>query len=166
MNMKRFMNKKVVAIGLAAGITLGGAGAAFAYFSTSGSGTGTGSVGNPSTVTISGVSTGAVTPGGQTGDVALSVTNPNSGNQLVTSVSLTSVDAFAGPGFTNPIPVGIGAGQCDTSQFSMATVTENYDAANGTNALPVHGVLVMADDTAHAQNGCAGAVLRLNLTSN
>jgi len=30
MNMKRFMNKKVAAIGLAAGIALGGAGAAFA----------------------------------------------------------------------------------------------------------------------------------------
>ena len=36
MNMKRFMNKKVMAIGLAAGLTLGAAGAAFAYFTTSG----------------------------------------------------------------------------------------------------------------------------------
>ena len=42
MNMKRFMNKKVVAIGLAAGITLGGAGAAFAYFTHSGQVTGSG----------------------------------------------------------------------------------------------------------------------------
>ena len=42
MNMKRFMNKKVVAIGLAAGLTLGAAGAAFAYFTAlDGSGTGT-----------------------------------------------------------------------------------------------------------------------------
>ena len=32
MNMKRFMNKKVAAIGLAAGLALGAAGAAFAYF--------------------------------------------------------------------------------------------------------------------------------------
>ena len=31
--MKRFMNKKVAAIGLAAGLALGAAGAAFAYFS-------------------------------------------------------------------------------------------------------------------------------------
>ncbi len=30
--MKRFMNKKVAAIGLAAGLALGAAGAAFAYF--------------------------------------------------------------------------------------------------------------------------------------
>ena len=36
--MKRFMNKKVVAIGLAAGLTLGAAGAAFAYFTSTGSG--------------------------------------------------------------------------------------------------------------------------------
>ena len=45
MNMKRFMNKKVVAIGLAAGITLGGAGAAFAYFTSTGNGTGSATVG-------------------------------------------------------------------------------------------------------------------------
>ena len=38
MNMKRFMNKKVVAIGLAAGLTLGAAGAAFAYFTSTGTG--------------------------------------------------------------------------------------------------------------------------------
>jgi hypothetical protein len=164
--MKRFMNKKVVAIAAAVGLTLGLGGAAFAYFTTTGSGTGTGSVGTASTVTISGVSTGAVTPNGQTGDVALSVTNPNSGIQFVTSVSLTSVDAFAGPGFTSPIAVGTGAGQCDTSQFSMATVTENYNAANGTHSLPTNGVLKMANDPSNAQNGCIGAVLRLNLTSN
>ena len=48
MNMKRFMNKKVVAIGLAAGLTLGAAGAAFAYFTTSGSGNGTATVGSTS----------------------------------------------------------------------------------------------------------------------
>ena len=36
--MKRFMNKKVAAIGLAAGLALGAAGAAFAYFSSTGSG--------------------------------------------------------------------------------------------------------------------------------
>ena len=38
--MKRFMNKKVAAIGLAAGLALGAAGAAFAYWTTSGSGSG------------------------------------------------------------------------------------------------------------------------------
>ena len=35
MNMKRFMNKKVATIGLAVGLALGAAGAAFAYFTTS-----------------------------------------------------------------------------------------------------------------------------------
>ncbi len=48
MNMKRFMNKKVVAIGLAAGMTLGAAGAAFAYFTTTGSGTGSATTGSAS----------------------------------------------------------------------------------------------------------------------
>ena len=38
--MKRFMNKKVAAIGLAAGLALGVAGGAFAYFTRPVSGTG------------------------------------------------------------------------------------------------------------------------------
>jgi hypothetical protein len=49
MNMKRFMNKKVAAIGLAAGLALGAAGIAAAYFTTDGSGTGTASVGSTPT---------------------------------------------------------------------------------------------------------------------
>ena len=38
--MKRFMNKKVAAIGLASGLALGAAGAAFAYFTDTDNGTG------------------------------------------------------------------------------------------------------------------------------
>ena len=50
--MKRFMNKKVAAIGLAAGLALGAAGAAFAYFTTAGQGTGNASVGSSSHWTV------------------------------------------------------------------------------------------------------------------
>ena len=53
MNMKRFMNKKVVAIGLAAGMTLGAAGAAFAYFTSTGTGNGTATAGSASQWNVS-----------------------------------------------------------------------------------------------------------------
>ena len=43
--MKRIMNKKVAAIGLAAGLALGVAGGAFAYFTTTGNGNGSATVG-------------------------------------------------------------------------------------------------------------------------
>ncbi len=46
MNMKRFMNKKVAAIGLASALALGIAGGAFAYFTNTGTGTGSATVGN------------------------------------------------------------------------------------------------------------------------
>ena len=45
--MRRFMTKKVVAIGLATGLILGAAGVAVAYFTSTGTGTGTGTVGSP-----------------------------------------------------------------------------------------------------------------------
>jgi len=50
--MKRFMNKKVATIGLAAGLALGAAGAAFAYYVSTGSGTGQASTGSSSNVTV------------------------------------------------------------------------------------------------------------------
>ena len=62
--MKRFMNKKVAAIGLAAGLALGAAGAAFAYFTSTGAGNGTASVGTTaSDIAVEGTSTPALTPG-------------------------------------------------------------------------------------------------------
>ncbi len=48
MNMKRFMNKKVAAIGLASALALGIAGGAFAYFTNTGTGTGSATVGSTS----------------------------------------------------------------------------------------------------------------------
>jgi hypothetical protein len=65
--MKRFMSKKVAAIGLAAGIALGAGGAAFAYFTTNGSGTGSASVGS----TPTGVNNLAVTVAAPTGAAKL-----------------------------------------------------------------------------------------------
>ena len=38
--MRRFFDKRAVTIGLAVGLSLGAAGAAFAYFSSTGAGTG------------------------------------------------------------------------------------------------------------------------------
>lgn len=50
--MKRFINKKIMAIGLAVAVTLGTGGAAFAYFTSTGSGTGAATVGAASNWTI------------------------------------------------------------------------------------------------------------------
>ena len=76
--MKRFMNKKVAAIGLAAGLALGVGGAAFAYFNTTGAGDGSATTGSATALVISQVApavTGLV-PGGPAGTIHLSITTP------------------------------------------------------------------------------------------
>jgi len=104
--MKRFMNKKVAAIGLAAGLALGAAGAAFAYFTSTGSGSGTGTVGTATSWSVAGGSVvGTLYPdatdaGPDLGVVtAASVTNAaTSGyqnlNKIVATISVTSSGTY------------------------------------------------------------------------
>jgi hypothetical protein len=172
--MKHLKTKKAFALLAVLVVAVMAAIGAYAYFTTTGSGDATATVGDSSAVTLSGTTDDGVPgtddnvyPGGGGKPVFLSVTNPSSGHQFVGTVHLTSVDAFAGPGYTNPIPVGVGTGKCDTSKFSMADVIENQDVpAGGPTALLVNGSLVMANDTSNNQDGCKNAILRLNLTSN
>ena len=89
--MKRFLNKKVAAVGLAAGIILGGAGAAFAYFSGNGSGSGsasTGSVGTDLAISQTNTVTGLL-PAGPAQTIDLTITNNGSGSEKVGTVTGT-----------------------------------------------------------------------------
>ncbi len=164
--LKFIKTKKGIAM-LATLVVVGAAAfGAYAYFTNSGSGTGSATVGTSAGPDLTATTVGAVTPGGQTGDVTISAYNNGTGQQLIGTVSLDSVDAYSDLAHTNSIPVGTGAGDCDTSQFSMNPVVENQDIApGGPTALTVHGTLVMADDLANSQDGCKGAYLVLNLSS-
>jgi hypothetical protein len=139
---------------------------AYAYFTNSGTGTGSATVGTSVAATITGTSSANLYPGGPSVPVSITVKNNGSGHQFVDTVHFVSADAFSGPGFTNPIPVGVGAGKCDTSQFSMADVVVGEDLAAGATSTIHTGSLFMANDAAHTQDACQGATLRLNLTSN
>ena len=163
------MNVKRTAAATGAALLLvGGGTAAYAYWTTNGSGTGTGSTGTSQAITIAGTALTAVTPGGTNSPVNFTATNPAAGPQQVTSITLTGVEAFAGPGFTNPITDGTAAGQCDTSQYTMAVVpvAQNVPGGGATTAITATGTLVMANDTANNQDACKNAVLRLTFTSN
>ncbi len=165
--MLRKFNKKTVLIALSVVAVLAVAGTAVAYFTNSGSGTGSATVGTSVAATVDGTSTAILYPGDPAGiPVSITVTNNGAGSQQIDTVHFTGADAFAGPGFTNPIPVGTGAGQCDVAAFTMANVLINEDLAAGATTSGVHtGTLKMAD-TGVSQDGCKNAVLRLNLTSN
>jgi hypothetical protein len=90
MNMKRFMNKKVAAIGLAAGLALGAAGAAFAYWTANGQGSGTASTGTttPWAVVVTSDVSNSLTPGGPTETIAYTVTNNSTGKQELNQVAI------------------------------------------------------------------------------
>ena len=160
--MKRFMNKKVATIGLAAGLALGAAGAAFAYFSTSGSGTGSTTAGTAGNVTLSATIAGAIVPGDGGQQVTISATNNNATSANVTTVSgdtplVTSSDTNCQSVITN------GA----SNQFTFAQVTENQVVPGGgaTTQLSVKGTLVWNDSTTQDQTACAGKPLTLHLTT-
>jgi hypothetical protein len=182
MNMKRFMNKKVVAIGLAAGITLGGAGAAFAYFTASGSGSGTAAVGNASNVlVVTGTPDGtALTPNGPGSVISFTVANPSSQNEYITEIDPTGVSVNT----SSSVYTSASSAQkalwnaCDTTfgpavsnsdpAFSMANVTGITDgdivAGATAQAITETGTLHM-NDTGVNQDNCEGAPLSLSFTT-
>jgi hypothetical protein len=160
--MKRFMNKKVAAIGLAAGLALGVAGAAFAYFTTSGSGTGTGTVGNASglvlhqaSITYSNAGSDNALLPGTSATVTFTVDNNSSGNQQLGTVSLaswtsnkTGCDSVTDPGWITMTP---------------DVVNTDYNPGSGQT---VSGSSVITfNDEAVAQNVCAGAALTFTYAS-
>ena len=155
-------------VGLGLLVLLAFTGAAVAYFTTTGSGSGNAQVGTSSALTISATITpgsGGLVPGGNPASVAFSVNNPSSANQYVGTVTLTGVRAYSNAGHTTDI-TGTGAGQCDTSAFSMSPVTENQDVASGNNiSLSNNGSLVFADSGSN-QDGCKGAYLVASFSSN
>ncbi len=161
------LKTKRARVGLGLLVLLAFSGAAVAYFTTTGSGSANAQVGTSSALTITASLTPAtgLVPGGTPAAVSFSVSNPSSGNQYVGTVSLSSVSAYSDAGHTTSIPVGTGAGQCDTSQFTMAPVAENQDVPSGTTSLGTNGSLVFHDSGTN-QNGCKGAYLVANFTSN
>jgi hypothetical protein len=160
--MKRFMNKKVAAIGLATGLALGAAGAAFAYFQTSGSGTGTGTVGNASGLVIhqasinysNALTDNALVPG-TSATVTFTVDNNSSGQQQLGTISLaswasnkTGCDSVDDPGW-----------------ITMTPDVVNTDYAPGTAQVVSGSSVITFNDLAVPQNVCAGASLTFTYAS-
>jgi hypothetical protein len=159
MNMKRFMNKKVAAIGLAAGLVLGGAGAAFAYWTAGGSGGGNGTVASSNgTVTLhASFASGALTPGGSV-PVTITADNPGTTNLFVTSVADGST----------PIAVSTG---CNLPDFSLQTSPTLSNVAGTEVPAGATGVTVATDTLSYAntdvdQSPCKGGTVTLSYTSN
>ena len=160
--MKRFMNKKVAAIGLAAGLALGVGGAAFAFFTTSGSGTGSTTAGTAGTVSLSAVIDGAIVPGDGGQTVTISATNSNATSAKISTVSGDTPLVTSGNAGCQAV---ITAGAAN--QFTFAQVTSNQVVPGGgaTTALTATGTLIWNDSLTQDQTACAGKPLTLHLTT-
>lgn len=129
--MKLFKSKQAIAVGLAAGLTLGLSGVAFSYFTSTGDGTGSATVGSATawTVAQTGVTSGGpLYPDASIGGAniqtnAYHVQNTGSGSQNLTDVKI-KVATSTGAAWTS--------GTCSASDFSLngaAVGTEITDTA-------------------------------------
>jgi hypothetical protein len=163
--MKRFMTKKVAVIGLAAGLLLGGAGAAFAYFTTSGGGTGTGTTGSPSalvihqaSITYSNSATDNTLMPGTSATVTFTVDNNSSGQQQLGTISLASWTSGS-PSTCSSAVTG------ESGWFTMTPDAVNQDYAPGTGQTVPGSSVITFNDLAMAQNACAGQTLTFTYAS-
>src|SRR5689334_4850885 len=112
--MKRFASKKVVAVGLTAGLILGVAGAAFAYWTQSGSGTGTATTGTTQAITVNETTSASdLYPGGPAQSLAGDFDNPNAGTTHIGAVSAA----------LGTLPSG-----CVAADFTIDNTAETNDA--------------------------------------
>ena len=166
--MKRFMNKKVATIGLAAGLALGAAGAAFAYFTATGTNTGTGSVGTGSWTVNSPTPTGTIYAGEGNNTFGFTVTNSSPGSQ-----DLQSVTASVAPDATAATAGCLASWysvSIDGATATATTQTETYTAPGvvvaAGNDQPVSVVVTLPNLTATNQSACEGDNPVVTLTAN
>jgi len=188
--MKRFMNKKVAAIGLASALALGAAGIATAYFTSTGSGSGTGSTGIASNWTVTSVSTsgGALSPGQGTDTISAVVQNPGTGNQGLNALTVTidaptpdATYASSGPNACTAADYALNAGTSawvisnggDTATYANSSavdisaghyVVSDADSGSTGNALPT-GLTLTMNDPASNQNQCQDATVNVTVAA-
>ena len=160
--MRHFFDKRAVTIGLAVGLSLGAAGAAFGYFTSTGAGTGSASTGSSTAVAITQTNTiSGLLPGGPSATIDYSVHNPGAGAEHVGAVTVTVTSVTTGAVGGDPV--------CTTASYSITQgAAINADVAPGGTATGTATIAMLDNglnqDNCQATNG--GGVLVLGFTSN
>jgi hypothetical protein len=148
--MKRFMKKKAVVVGIAAGLTLGISGVALAYFTSTGNNTGDASVGSATSwgVSVSSDATNALFPGVGSETLNYTITNNGTGNQ-----ELNAVDVSVGnSGIANAC-----LGSWFTATDNGATPTPGSVAADLAPGHSASGTITVSlNDSGTPQDACQG----------
>jgi len=148
---------KLVAAGVAALVLAGGA---VAYWTSTGSGSGTATVGAAQAVTFSaGTASGQLYPGGS-GDVVLTVANPNAFPVQVNSIVLNTGHSVNtnDPGFS----ASGGTGTCAEPRLSFTTATGPFTIPASASAYPITLTNKVSMGVG-ADNGCQGATFTVYL---
>src|SRR3954447_11322282 len=161
----QFTTTKKIAAALGAGaVAVAGSGVAFAFWTTTGEGATSASVAGASngTVTLAGSVPAGITPGGSE-TVTFTAANPGSTDLRVGTITLKSVSITKATAHSSE--------PCSASDFTMTDVAANQTVPHGTAAtspvtLTATGTLTFANDLVNSQDGCKGASVVLNLTSN
>lgn len=124
-----------------------GAGAAYAYWTSTGTGEGSGTTGTSTAFTVAegGITGAALTPGGPSQSIAFTVTNPNSGNQSLSSVVVTV--AGVGGATWNAV-----AG-CSAADYAVGTPVIAYGVIGPSSSL-TGSVTVTMLNSAGNQDAC------------
>ncbi len=150
--MKRFVSKKVVAVGVTAGLILGIAGAAFAYWTQSGSGTGTATTGTTQAITVNETTSASdLYPGGPAQPLAGDFDNPNAGTTHIGAVSAA----------LGTLPAG-----CVAADFTIDNSAETNSATltQGNGVGSWSGITIQMNETGVNQNTCKSSNIPLVYT--
>ena len=170
--MKFGIKKKAAAVVVVGVAVLGASLAAYAYFTSTGSGTGKADVGSATSWTVGNASTtGTMYPGAGTATLTYRVTNPGTGRQAVTGVSVT---VAASGGNIIDDTTGNAVAGCTASWFSAAAST--FKASDGTTTVVAPVDLAGGDyitgtsavtmsNVASSQDACQGHSPRLTISA-
>lgn len=152
--------KRVAVIAISATLVVGGGGAAFAFWMASGSGSGSAQTGTSQNFTVaSNAATGGpLTPGGPSQSVGFTVTNPGTGVQSLTGVSITVANADGSPWTST-------AG-CSAADYTV-TVNAGLDLGDIRAGHNVTGAAtVTMINSATNQDACKGVAVPLYIAAN
>jgi hypothetical protein len=150
--MKRFVSKKVVAVGVAAGLAIGISGAAFAFWTQGGSGTGSATTGTTQDITVNElVSASDLYPGGPAQALSGDFDNPNPGTTHIGSVTAA----------LGTLPSGCVAADF-TIDNSAPTGSTTLTQGNGVGAWG--GLTIQMNETGNNQDACKSATIPLVYT--
>lgn len=134
-------------------------GVAFAYWTSSGSGTGHGTTGDGTDLAVSspGPTGPGLTPGGPNQSIPFTVTNPGTGTQDLTSVTVIVADENGDPWVSEPVG-------CTAADYTVGTPVITYDQIPGGSSISGTVTLTMNNLDSN-QDACKGLDVPLYFTA-